>query len=423
MDPGVIRASLPREPISGGAAADRIADALGTPNPTAYGEKANVTAFVVRRFVDRGLLVDLSANPDGTLHHPGQVAEVCAREDLADLVAADTPLGGEQAAARLGVSGVPAGSSDEVITSSSHLSRSSACCRHSLVGVGSPEYSQILRVILVICRSMADSGSRRLSLITTPAPAANAAEPAEESLTDVLTLQRQTAAFSDSGDEVAFFLDTVAEYTWARDVAGLAATTLRQLVQPVIEVCDFYDTVPWRLTPRNTGDQPIAITSWGIELPGDRRMFVTRGENWATSLPHVLAPGAPPARFLVRVDELRRVEREQSIPYPQMRTYVGWPTGRSSTPTAVCRWPTDGSREGRSAGVGSPPLRLLLECVADLPQLQPELVHQVSAQCVGAAASFLFRRCRGQPGVCGLDVMGPAGVRRCALDAMKVTPG
>jgi hypothetical protein len=41
--------------------------------------------------------------PDGTLHHPGQVAEVCQREDLADLVAADTPLGPEQAAARLGV--------------------------------------------------------------------------------------------------------------------------------------------------------------------------------------------------------------------------------------------------------------------------------------------------------------------------------
>ncbi|MFI1488034.1 hypothetical protein [Streptomyces sp. NPDC020747] len=72
----------------------------------------------------------------------------------------------------------------------------------------------------------------------------------------------------------------------------------------------------------NTGDQPIAITSWGIELPGDRHMFVTRGENWATPLPHVLAPGAPPARLLIRADELRRVEREQRIPYTQMRPYV-----------------------------------------------------------------------------------------------------
>jgi hypothetical protein len=92
---------MPSPPISGGAAADRIANALGTPN--VISEKANVTAFVVRRFVDHGLLVDLSVNPEGTLHHPGQVAEVCRREDLADLVAADTPLGPEQAAARLRV--------------------------------------------------------------------------------------------------------------------------------------------------------------------------------------------------------------------------------------------------------------------------------------------------------------------------------
>ncbi|MEU7282508.1 hypothetical protein AB0A69_27590 [Streptomyces sp. NPDC045431] len=39
----------------------------------------------------------------GTLHHPGQIAEVCHREDLADLVTADTPPGPEQAAARLRV--------------------------------------------------------------------------------------------------------------------------------------------------------------------------------------------------------------------------------------------------------------------------------------------------------------------------------
>ncbi len=103
LDADTIQVAMPTPPISGGAAADRIADALGTPNPTTHGEKANVTAFVVRRFVDRGLLVDLSANPDGTLHHPGQVAEVCRREDLADLAAADTPLGPEQAAARLRV--------------------------------------------------------------------------------------------------------------------------------------------------------------------------------------------------------------------------------------------------------------------------------------------------------------------------------
>ncbi|MFE4279748.1 hypothetical protein ACFRSX_34595 [Streptomyces goshikiensis] len=103
LDADAVQAAMPSPPISGGAAADRIADALGTPNRTINGEPANVTAFVVRRFVDRGLLVDLSANPDGSLHHPGQVEEVCRRKDLADLVAADTPLGPEQAAARLRV--------------------------------------------------------------------------------------------------------------------------------------------------------------------------------------------------------------------------------------------------------------------------------------------------------------------------------
>ncbi|MDQ0808480.1 hypothetical protein QFZ63_000194 [Streptomyces sp. B3I7] len=29
------------------------------------GEKANATAFVIRRFLDRGLLAGLSTNPDG----------------------------------------------------------------------------------------------------------------------------------------------------------------------------------------------------------------------------------------------------------------------------------------------------------------------------------------------------------------------
>ncbi|MFF5491497.1 hypothetical protein [Streptomyces virginiae] len=101
MDADAIRAALADGPISGGAAADRIAEALGTPN--VIGEKARVTSFVVRRFIDRGLLTELSANPDGSLLHPGQVAQVCQREDLAELVAADAPLGPDQAAERLGV--------------------------------------------------------------------------------------------------------------------------------------------------------------------------------------------------------------------------------------------------------------------------------------------------------------------------------
>ncbi|WP_432085560.1 hypothetical protein [Streptomyces sp. bgisy095] len=74
------------EPISE-AAVNRTAKALGTPN--VHGQKAAVTSFVVGRFITRGLPVDLSGNPKGALHHPGQAAEVCARADLAELVAAD----------------------------------------------------------------------------------------------------------------------------------------------------------------------------------------------------------------------------------------------------------------------------------------------------------------------------------------------
>ncbi|MFC8176229.1 hypothetical protein ACFUJ0_00150 [Streptomyces sp. NPDC057242] len=52
---------------------------------------------MARRFTARGLLVDLSGNPQGTLHHPGRIAEFCGRENLAELVAAGTPLGLAQA--------------------------------------------------------------------------------------------------------------------------------------------------------------------------------------------------------------------------------------------------------------------------------------------------------------------------------------
>ncbi|WP_433616883.1 hypothetical protein ACQP2P_16125 [Dactylosporangium sp. CA-139114] len=68
-------------------------------------------------------------------------------------------------------------------------------------------------------------------------------------LADVVTLQRRARSGSSPQDEQALYQDSLAEYTWARDVAGLAGTTLQQLIRPVIEVCDFYECVPWQLTP------------------------------------------------------------------------------------------------------------------------------------------------------------------------------
>lgn len=104
---------------------------------------------------------------------------------------------------------------------------------------------------------MADHGTRRFSLITgeggssgqdcptAPAP------PEEPGLADVLTLQRRAADSAAPEAERALFQDTLAEYCWARDVAGLAPRTLQRLVAPVLELCSFYDVVPWRLTSRD----------------------------------------------------------------------------------------------------------------------------------------------------------------------------
>ena len=79
----------------------------------------------------------------------------------------------------------------------------------------------------------------------------------EPGLADVVTLQRRKAAEVSDGDEESFFVDTLAEYQWARDAAGLAATTLDRLTKPVLEVCEHYGLAPWRLTPRQV-DQYFA---------------------------------------------------------------------------------------------------------------------------------------------------------------------
>ncbi|WP_112470974.1 hypothetical protein [Streptomyces triticisoli] len=55
-------AVIPYEPIAVSIAADQIATTFGTPNPVAYNERANVTPFVVRRFIAHSLLTDLRGN-------------------------------------------------------------------------------------------------------------------------------------------------------------------------------------------------------------------------------------------------------------------------------------------------------------------------------------------------------------------------
>jgi hypothetical protein len=76
-------------------------------------------------------------------------------------------------------------------------------------------------------------------------------EAEDSGLADVQVLQRRAAAQTHAVDEQGFYLETVSEYLWARDVAGFAPRTLEKLVRPVMELCSFYDLVPWRLTPRH----------------------------------------------------------------------------------------------------------------------------------------------------------------------------
>jgi hypothetical protein len=107
-------------------------------------------------------------------------------------------------------------------------------------------YWQILRVNLTICALMGDFETRRLALTS----GESGAEAVSEGLADVFTLHRGRTV-AGARDERAYFFDTLAEYQWARDTAGLMPNTIDQLVKPVIEVCEFYDLVPWRLVPRD----------------------------------------------------------------------------------------------------------------------------------------------------------------------------
>jgi integrase/recombinase XerC len=103
-------------------------------------------------------------------------------------------------------------------------------------------------VTAVICIAVSDSGIRRLSLLSSTTPPADDQPIVEPDLAEVVTLQRRKAAGTSGGDEEALYLDTLAEYQWARDVSGLAATTLDRLVRPVVEICERYGVVAWRLT-------------------------------------------------------------------------------------------------------------------------------------------------------------------------------
>ncbi|MEZ0089977.1 hypothetical protein [Streptacidiphilus sp. EB129] len=98
MDAAKIVRALP-EPVTAGRAADLIAASLGIPNPPLG--RPNVKTWTVERFVARGLLLRLSWSPCEV--NPAQVAKLCLRKNIWDLIVAETPLGPDQSAARLGI--------------------------------------------------------------------------------------------------------------------------------------------------------------------------------------------------------------------------------------------------------------------------------------------------------------------------------
>ena len=99
MDRAKIERALPEGSIGLGWAANLIADALGIPNPPLG--PANVKRFTVERFIARGLLLSLAW--DGSEVNPAQVARLCLRKNIWDLIDQETPLGPDQSATRLGI--------------------------------------------------------------------------------------------------------------------------------------------------------------------------------------------------------------------------------------------------------------------------------------------------------------------------------
>ncbi|RSO07051.1 integrase [Streptomyces sp. WAC 06783] len=67
-------------------------------------------------------------------------------------------------------------------------------------------------------------------------------------LAEVFSLHTYRSSRPGQPDARSYFFDTLAEYQWARDAAGLMPASVDQLVKPVIEVCEHYDIVPWQLT-------------------------------------------------------------------------------------------------------------------------------------------------------------------------------
>ncbi|EGX55639.1 hypothetical protein SZN_31814 [Streptomyces zinciresistens K42] len=105
----------------------------------------------------------------------------------------------------------------------------------------------------------------------------------------MLLLQRRYAGGADEEDELLFFVNALVEYQWARDVASLASSTLDGLTKPVIEVCDHYGVVPWRLTPRHVDAYFAGV---GKRQAPTVRSKLNRIDHFFSARPRRSGPGA-----------------------------------------------------------------------------------------------------------------------------------
>ncbi|MGW7276477.1 tyrosine-type recombinase/integrase [Streptomyces sp. NPDC054864] len=120
----------------------------------------------------------------------------------------------------------------------------------------------------------------------------------ERGVAEVLTLQSQRAGGSGAADQRAYFFDTLAEYQWARDAAGLMASSIDQLVKPVIEICDHYGLVPWELSP---GHVDRYFAGPGKRARGTVRTKINNIDGYFTFLEQRFA-GEIARRFGARVE-------------------------------------------------------------------------------------------------------------------------
>lgn len=78
----------------------------------------------------------------------------------------------------------------------------------------------------------------------------------------------------------------------------------------------------------NVGDRMMTITGWGIRLPDDRSIVITRPVGWSTPLPHELRPGAVPVQLSMLAEDLRRIAREEGVSFDDMKPYVTLADGK-----------------------------------------------------------------------------------------------